>query len=73
MALSFASDIKPLFTSKDRDHMMFMLDLWSYDDVKSNASEIYDSVKEGRMPPGGPWPSDQVSRFKSWMDEGYAP
>jgi hypothetical protein len=76
MALSFATDIKPMFTSKDQEHMMFMFDLWNYDDVKSNASEIYDSVKEGRMPPGGsggPWSPDKVSRFKNWMDEGCGP
>jgi hypothetical protein len=76
MALSFATDIKPMFTSKDQEHMTFMFDLWNYDDVKSNASEIYTTVQEGTMPPPGTgerWTPDQVARFKSWMDEGCAP
>ena len=78
MALSFASDIKPLFTAKDQEHMSFMLDLWDYNDVKSNASEIYDSVSAGRMPQDAdgkpiPWPKDRVATFKQWIDEGRQP
>jgi hypothetical protein len=78
MALSFATDIKPLFTAKDQEHMSFMFDLWDYDDVKSNADGIYDSVSAGRMPIDGggkpqPWPKDQVAKFKQWMDEGSQP
>jgi hypothetical protein len=78
MALSFAADIKPLFTATDHEHMSFMFDLWDYDDVKSNAPEIYDSVSAGRMPVDGsgkpqPWPKDQVATFKEWMDEGCQP
>jgi hypothetical protein len=78
MALSFATDIKPLFTAKDQEHMSFMFDLWDYNDVKSNAAEIYDSVSAGRMPEGDdgkpkPWPKDQVAKFKQWMNEGSKP
>lgn len=78
MALSFATDIKPLFTAKDQEHMTFMFDLWDYNDVKSNAAEIYDSVSAGRMPLAGngkpiPWPKDQVATFKQWMDAGCQP
>jgi len=29
-----AAEIKPLITPLDRDHMMKVLDLWNYDDVK---------------------------------------
>ena len=54
MAISFAKDIKPLFTPTDQGHMEFMLDLWSYDDVKENAEGILDSVSNGRMPPDNP-------------------
>jgi hypothetical protein len=75
MATSFASDIKPLFTALDREHMMGSFDLWDYDDVKANASGIYNTVEDGSMPPSGSgeprWSPDMVARFKSWMDEGY--
>jgi hypothetical protein len=77
MALSFAADVKPLFTATDQEHMSFMFDLWDYNDVKSNATEIYDSVSAGRMPmekgKPRPWPKDQVATFKQWMDEGCQP
>ena len=79
MALSYAKDIKPLFNAVDQDHMLNqqgMFDLWSYDDVKTNATDIYGAVSGGRMPPkrdGGPWPKDKVAKFKQWMDDGYQP
>ena len=72
---SFEKDIKPLITAADREHMLFMFDLWSYKEVKENADDIYDSVSNGRMPPaqqGGPWSKDKVDRFKEWMDGGYS-
>ena len=73
---SFDKDIKPLFTSTDRDHMEFMFDLSSYKDVKGNADDIYDAVSAGRMPPassGGPWSQEKIALFKQWMDDGYQP
>jgi hypothetical protein len=80
MTVSFASDIKPLFTAMDRDHMLNevgMFDLWSYDDVKTNANAIYRAVKNGSMPPPGDgedrWPASQVDTFKQWMDGGFQP
>lgn len=74
--VTFEIDIKPLMTGTDRDHMLFMFDLWSYGDVKDNADDIYDSVSSGRMPPpptGRTWSKDQVDLFKQWMDDGYQP
>ena len=76
--LSFAADIKPLFTQLDRDHMMKMFDLWKYDDVKASSAEIYKSLKDQSMPPKGsepqaPWPDERVALFKAWMDAGCAP
>jgi hypothetical protein len=38
--VSFANDIRPLFTQIDINHMAFFCDLSSYDDVKTNAQEI---------------------------------
>ena len=73
---SFEDDIKPLFRDKDRARMEWAFDLWSYDDVKANASDIYAAVKAGKMPPkrdGGPWPPDKVAKFKQWMDDGSLP
>ena len=80
MALSFATDIKPMFTAMDQDHMLNqvgMFDLWNYDDVKNNASAIHGAVQAGTMPPkssGEPrWTPDKVSKFAQWMAEGYPP
>ena len=74
-ALSYEKDIRPLFTATDQAHMSFMFDLWSYEEVKSKATEIYDAVSHQRMPPapGGPWSQDQIDTFKSWMDDGFQP
>jgi hypothetical protein len=76
MAVSYASDIKPLFTEMDRNHMLKMLDLWSYDDVKAKAAAIYSTVESGKMPPPGTeprWSSDKVQKFKQWIDNGCLP
>jgi hypothetical protein len=75
MALSFARDIRPLFRdTPDVDGMKDMgLDLSSYEDVKAKAESIYSRLEDGSMPCDGPWPKDQLTRFKSWIDEGMAP
>jgi hypothetical protein len=76
--VSYTSDIRPLFTELDRDHMSFMFDLWSYDDVKNNADDIYDAVSNKRMPPAppkadGPWSQEKIDTFKEWVDGGFQP
>lgn len=71
--LSYATDIKALFTPIDREHMNFMFDLWSYEDVKLNAADIHDAVSNHRMPPETPWPQNQIDTFKAWMDQGFPP
>lgn len=75
MALSFASDIRPLFRdTPDVKTMKKMgLDLSSYDDVKAKAEGIYSRLANGSMPCDGAWPADQLAKFKSWMDDGMAP
>ncbi len=76
MAVSFATDIRPLFTDIDIDHMSFYCDLSNYDDVKANATEILGRLKStGRklMPPvssGGPWTPDKIQLFQTWIDDG---
>jgi hypothetical protein len=75
MALSFASDIRPLFRdTPDVNTMKRMgLDLSSYDDVKEKAAAIHSRLQDGSMPCDGPWPAERVALFKQWMDEGMAP
>jgi len=79
--VSYANDIKPLFSGIDVNHMSAQgLDLNSYDDVKNNAQEIYNRLTTTNprqlMPPassGGPWSADKIAKFKQWMDDGYQP
>ena len=75
MALSFKTDIRPLFRdSPDVDSMKdYGLDLSSYDEVKAKAKEIYAALEEGSMPCDEQWPADRLALFKRWMDEGMAP
>ena len=74
MALSFASDIRPMFRdTPDVATMKSMgLDLSSYDDVKAKATDIYSKLEDGSMPCDGPWPKERIDMFKRWMDEGMA-
>ena len=74
MALSFATDIRPLFRDEDiecMDPSGVHLDDHAWMSVPANAQSVYDQVSEGAMPPGEPWSSDRVSLFKKWMDAGY--
>jgi hypothetical protein len=75
MALTFATDIRPLFRDDpDVETMTSMgLDLSSYADVKAKAKAIYSRLADGSMPCDGPWPADRIARFKQWMDEGMQP
>ena len=75
MALSFATDIRPLFRdSPDVDAMKsFGLDLSSYDDVRAQAEAIYSRLEDGSMPCDEAWPKEQIAKFKQWMDDGMAP
>jgi hypothetical protein len=75
MAMSFATDIRPLFReTPDIDAMKnFGLDLSSYESVKAQAEVIYSRLDDGSMPCDDPWPKEQIARFKQWMDEGMNP
>lgn len=73
-ALSFEKDIRPLFAQIDVDHMAFMMDLSSHDDVKANSDGILSVVKDGSMPPNGPkWTDEMCGKFQSWMEQGCPP
>jgi hypothetical protein len=78
MAVSFKTDILPLFTSMDIEHMRFggvSLDDYAYMSQPGNAAIVYDRVSTGTMPPSDsgeqPWSQDKVQLFKAWMDGGY--
>ena len=79
MATSFKTEIVPLFTSVDIEHMSRLevpLDDYAYMSQPDNAAGVYYQVSNGTMPPrasGGPWSEDKVQLFKQWMDGGYAP
>jgi hypothetical protein len=79
MAISYATQIRPLFTDVDIDHMSFFCDLSSYADVKANAADILGRLKAltgDVMPPpstGGPWPPVQIGLFEQWIAEGCQP
>jgi hypothetical protein len=73
MALSFATDIRPLFRAGDVACMKNVgveLDDPVWMCVAANAKEVYGAVSGGTMPPDAPWPADRVALFKEWMDAG---
>ena len=69
-APSFANDIKPLFRESDRTAMLSAFDLWSFDDVTSNADRILAAVDSGSMPCDMRWPDERVALLRSWIDSG---
>jgi hypothetical protein len=82
MAVSFAADIRPLFTKLDIDHMSARLDLSDYEDVKARADRILQRLKGvggAAMPPpqskggDGPWPAERIALFERWIAEGCQP
>ena len=73
MTLTFAKDIRPLFTDEDVECMGPMavpLDDPAWMCVLANAESVYGVLADGSMPPGNPWPADHVALFKAWMDTG---
>ena len=75
MALSFATDIRPLFRDDPDVEAMkpFGMDLSAYEDVKAQADNILARLEDGSMPCDEPWPQVQIDRFKQWMSDGMAP
>ena len=69
----FERDIRPLFRARDVDAMSFAFDLASYEDVRTNAEEIYQRLADGSMPCDARWPPEQVERFRVWIDAGSPP
>jgi hypothetical protein len=71
--VTFARDIRPLFRDRDIRSMTFAFDLSSYEDVRANAEGIYERLAAGTMPCDGPWPAEDVDRFRTWIDTGSSP
>ena len=71
--MSFAADIKPLFREEDRASMDFAFDLWSYDDVKTNASLILERIEDGTMPCDETWGEEKLKTLRRWITEGCPP
>jgi len=59
-----------LFRERDRRSMERSFDLWSYDDVRTNADAILDRVSDGSMPCDTAWTPEQVDVLRSWIDAG---
>jgi hypothetical protein len=72
-ALSFESDVRPLFREKDRDSMLRAFDLWSHSDVQAHQDAILQRLRDGTMPCDGAWPPDHVAVFQRWIAAGSAP
>ena len=69
---SFAADIRSLFRDKDVEEMRFAFDLTNYDEVKSNAANIFDRLSDGSMPCDEPWGSDKTTLFRhGWTKATY--
>jgi hypothetical protein len=58
---------------RDVSSMSRFFDLSSHDDVRANAEGIYRRLADGTMPCYGSWPADNVQRFRTWIDNGFAP
>ena len=67
---SFETDVKPLFTERDRRSMTFAFDLWSFQDVSEHADDILARLRDGDMPCDGAWPKAQVDLFERWIEAG---
>ncbi len=68
--VSFGRHIKPMFRAKDRQSMLFAFDLWSYDAVRTHATDVLARVANGSMPCDGSWPDAQVQVFRRWTESG---
>lgn len=76
-AISFARDIRVMFTEMDIEHMKRSMDLSNRESVLEHADVIYAAVLSGHMPPPTSgetrWTEDMCARFKAWKDQGGAP
>lgn len=66
--------IRTYFQDTDITHMKNVtggsLDLSDCESVQHWAKQIYVALSNQVMPPGTPWPQNQIDDFKAWMDAG---
>jgi len=67
---SFARDIRPLFTERDRAAMRWAFDLGEVASVRQHADAILEQVAAGRMPCDAAWPTERVALFHRWVQAG---
>jgi hypothetical protein len=68
--LSFETDVKPLFSERDRRSMEFAFDLWSHDDVSEHDDDILAGLDAGTMPRDGAWSKAHVDLIRRWIQSG---
>jgi twitching motility protein PilT len=68
--LSFEGDIKPMFSEDQRIQLKWAFDLWDYDNVKENISDILKRIESGDVPFEDGWPKERLNILRSWMREG---
>jgi hypothetical protein len=80
MAVSFARDIRPLFTDIDIAHMKdrgVALDDYGYMRDPGHAQQVLDAVSNRWMPPRSsaepPWSPESVQLFRDWIAAEYQP
>lgn len=74
--VSFKADILPLFTPQDISCMKgqgVLLSDYAYMSSAGHAEMVYNQLSSGNMPPGNPWPANNIQLFKSWIDDGMQP
>jgi len=70
--VSFEKDLVPILR-QFRGSMLWRFDLTCYEDVKGNATAIYQQISQNGMPPP-PYPpltDQQIKLFKTWMSEDF--
>lgn len=69
----FELHIVPMFRATDREHMIFALDLWDYQQVVDHHQQILAHL-QADMPPldsSGPWPQESIDLFRRWTMTGF--
>jgi len=80
-AVSFASQILPLFTQTDIAHMAnygCMLAEYSYMSQPTNAQNVLNRLNGTTTPvmpppPAAPWTTTNIQLFQAWIAGGYQP
>lgn len=50
-----------------------LLSDYAYMSSAGHAEMVYNQLSSGNMPPGNPWPANNIQLFKSWIDDGMQP